>query len=371
MDAVSGSGFPGEPEPAGEAAGAPASAFAFEGDWKEFAPIAFTNLLLSIVTLGIYRFWAVTRERQYLWSRSRFIDEPLEWTGTGMELFIGFLMAILLLGLPYLVVTLISQGAVLRGQEEVAAIIALVSGLVLFYFVGVARFRALRYRLSRSQWYGIRGGSDDPGFGYGFSYIWKSIVGALAAGLMIPWAMCSLWDERWHKMSFGPHRFISNTEAGPLMKRFLLFYLLPILLAVVGAVVGGQSLAGGGSSAAFGAMIILLLVAGVAYLVLPVVWLLYYAKFYRNAVGGLSLDSLTFGFRARSADWLLLFLGDIAIVVGTLGIGSIFLGYRHWKFFVTHMEAYGEIDLDRLTQSATARASQGEGLLDALDVGAF
>ena len=59
------------------------SAFGFDGTWQEFAPIAFTNLLLTIVTLGIYRFWATTRERQYFWSRTRFVDERLEWAGTG------------------------------------------------------------------------------------------------------------------------------------------------------------------------------------------------------------------------------------------------------------------------------------------------
>ncbi|RYY36921.1 MAG: DUF898 family protein, partial [Sphingomonadales bacterium] len=47
--------------------GSGARAFEFHGTWREFAPIAFTNLLLTIVTLGIYSFWARTRERQYLW----------------------------------------------------------------------------------------------------------------------------------------------------------------------------------------------------------------------------------------------------------------------------------------------------------------
>ena len=46
----------------------PHSAFRFHGSWQEFARIAFPNLLLTIVTLGIYRFWATTREREYLWS---------------------------------------------------------------------------------------------------------------------------------------------------------------------------------------------------------------------------------------------------------------------------------------------------------------
>ena len=59
------------------------SAFQFNGNWAAFGKIALTNLLLTVVTLGIYRFWATTRERKYLWSETRFIDDRLEWTGTG------------------------------------------------------------------------------------------------------------------------------------------------------------------------------------------------------------------------------------------------------------------------------------------------
>ena len=59
--------------------------------------------------------------------------------------------------------------------------------LSLFYLTGVAYFRALRYRLSRTYWRGIRGGSEDPGFRYGLSYIWKTLVGSLAlAGMAAP-----------------------------------------------------------------------------------------------------------------------------------------------------------------------------------------
>ena len=58
-------------------------------------------------------------------------------------------------------------------------------------------------------------------------------------------------------------------------------------------------------------------------------------------------------------------------MVLTLGIGFVFLSYRHWKFFVTHMEAGGDILLDELTQSTTATARDGEGLLDAFDIGAI
>ena len=107
------------------------------------------------------------------------------------------------------------------------------------------------------------------------------------------------------------------------------------------------------------------------YLGLGLIALAFYASFFREAVEGLSLTGLDFHFYARTKDWIWLFLGDIALVLCTIGIGSIFLQYRHWKFFVTHMGVTGTIYTDELTQSQTKTSRHGEGLLDALDVGAF
>ncbi|WP_176592726.1 YjgN family protein [Sphingobium sp. EM0848] len=349
--------------------------FAFEGNWRAYAPIAFTNLLLTIVTLGIYRFWATTRTRRYLWANTRFIDDRLEWTGTGKELFLGFLMVVVLIGIPFLFLQFGAQALVLQGHAGLASILTLAAFVTIFYMVGLARFRALRYRLSRTWWHGIRGGSDDQGFGYGISYMWKSAVGSLALGLMIPWSMMSLWNERWNKMSFGPHSFEAAGDHGPVFKRFLLFYLLPfIIIALVGvaAVWGGSGLRGMGSGGPTTGMVLaFMLVPLLAYILFGIITLAFYAKFFREAVEGLSLTGLNFHFHARTKDWFLLFLGDIALVIATLGIGSIFLQYRHWKFFVIHMGVTGEIYTDELTQSRTKVSRHGEGLLDALDVGAF
>lgn len=118
--------------------------FRFEGSWTELAPTVFTNLLLSIVTLGLYRFWATTRVRSYLWSRTYLMDEPLEWTGTGKELFVGFLMVLLLIGLPFVLLQFGLQALVLRGQEAIATVLGIVLPILILYLVGVARFRALR-----------------------------------------------------------------------------------------------------------------------------------------------------------------------------------------------------------------------------------
>lgn len=346
------------------------SAFRFEGTWREFAPIAFTNLLLTIVTLGIYRFWATTRERRFLWSRTGFIGAPLEWTGTGLELLIGFLLVLVLLGLPLFAIQFVAQGMMMRGEIGAAGLLMFVSYVALLYLYGLARYRTLRYRLSRTYWHGIRGGSDDKGWGYALTALWKTAVGAFVLGVFIPWSMTSLWNDRWGRLSFGSHRFEADASWRPIIGRFLLFYLLPVVgcLGGAAAVVGGAAASGPPGPAAFG-MIALGIFA--AYLAIGVIAIVYYAAFLREAIGALRLNAVGFAFTARTLDWIKLLLGHIGLVVVTLGIGLIFIGYRNWAFFIRHLEATGEVELATLTQSTTEAPRQGEGLLDAFDVGAF
>lgn len=352
------------------------SSFAFEGNWKEFARIAFPNLLLTIVTLGIYRFWATTRERRYLWSRTRFVDEHLEWAGTGKELFLGFLMVFVLFGLPYFFLSFIAQALIARGHVAIAMGLTGLALLAIFYLLGVARFRALRYRLSRTRWRGIRGGSDDGGFLFGLSYMWKTTIGVIPLGLLIPWSMTSLWNERWNKMSFGPFPFESHAEAGGIFARFLLFYLAPFVLFIGGVIMAGMGVLagygiGGEDGMAVGGIIGMLGLVLFFYLGLGLIAVAFYAKFYREVVAATRWRELEFRFEASTLDWVKLLIVDALLVVGTVGIGFIFLSYRHWKFFMTHLEASGEILLDELTQSDTKTAKHGEGLLDAFDMGAI
>jgi uncharacterized membrane protein YjgN (DUF898 family) len=352
-----------------------AGGFSFTGDWKEFLPIALTNLLLTIVTLGIYRFWAKARERRYLWSRTHFIDDSFEWTGTGLEMLIGFVIVMAVLLPAVLFVQFGLEALLLRGEALLATVVAIVFYFGIFYLINVAMFRALRYRLSRTYWHGIRGGSDDGGWHYGWSGIWRNLVGWIALGLLIPWAMTSLWNERWNKMSYGPYPFEANAEPVGLMGRWLLVYLAPaigfvLVMDVFGGMmlqgaIGGQQQPSGGWIAAFVGVFV------IVYLVFLLFSLAYYAAYYRHVAAATRLGSLRFEFRARTMDWLMLILGNIGLVIVTLGIGLLFLSYRNWKFVIAHLGAEGEVDLEALTQSATAAPGEAEGLADAFDIGAI
>lgn len=355
-------------------------AFRFTGRWQDYAPIAFTNLLLTIVTLGVYVFWARTRTRRYLWSRTQFIDDRLEWTGTGLELFVGYLLAFVLFVLPLGIINLVLQGVMMRGHQGAAGLMVGLLYLAILYLFGVARFRALRYRLSRTLWHGIRGGSDDQGVAYGWSYFWRTLLSFLTIYLMTPWAMARLWNQRWNAMSFGSLPFRSEARWQPVFKRFLLFYVAPILIVVAAGILGflfAGAFAGmkpGTPPTAGVIATVVLAVVGFYVLffgVLGLIAMAFYAAFFREAIGATSLGKLEFGFEASTMDWVKLYLGNLGLTVVTFGVGYIFVPYRNWAFFIRHLAAYGEVEIDTLTQSRTREPGQGEGLLDAFDVGAF
>ena len=69
----------------------------YQGQRGPLFGLAFVTALLTMLTLGIYRFWGKTRIRRYIWSSVSGDGDSFEYTGTGLEKFLGFLVAIVLL----------------------------------------------------------------------------------------------------------------------------------------------------------------------------------------------------------------------------------------------------------------------------------
>jgi uncharacterized membrane protein YjgN (DUF898 family) len=350
-----------------------ARAIRFEGNWQEYLPIAATNALLIICTLGIYRFWAAARQRRYLWSRTFLIDDNLEWTGTGREMFFGFLIVIAVLAPFFLFFQFLLPALIARGKTEAAGGILFLFYVALIYLGGFARFRALRYRLSRSWWHGIRGGSDNPGWRYGGEYLGRYALSVLTIFIVYPWTATRLWNSRWNAMSFGPLEFRADLNAEGLKWRWAMLYLAPIASLVLGGIVGAMSLtalkSSSGPPPALGAIFVGAIL--VFYLAIPLLTLNWYAKYFRHAANATKLGDLEFGFDATTLQWLGLFLGNLALAILTLGLGITYWGYRNWAFMVRHMHVYGTIDIGDLTQSRTHAPREAEGFADAFDVGAI
>ena len=111
--------------------------------------LAMWSSLLTVLTLGIYRFWMKTRLRRYYWSAIRPGGQPLEYVGEPLEKLLGFLIAVVFLAFYIGIVNLILMflSFSLLNNNFAAYAVSLVGIVpILFY----ARFRARRYILART-----------------------------------------------------------------------------------------------------------------------------------------------------------------------------------------------------------------------------
>ncbi len=72
-------------------------ALSFEGKGFEYFKIWIVNILLTIVTLGLYYPWAKVRNRRYFYANSTLEGKSFDYHATGKQLFIGYLISMALL----------------------------------------------------------------------------------------------------------------------------------------------------------------------------------------------------------------------------------------------------------------------------------
>ena len=176
----------------------------FLGQRRSYWRLLVRGAALVMVTLGIYRFWLATDVRRFLWSNTEIAGEALEYTGTALELLLGFLIAIALLIPIYAAFFLAALDLGLLGQLS-----GTIAFAALFVLGQYAIYRARRYRLTRTVYRGLRFHQKGSAWAYAFRATLWWIATALTVGLAYPFQLASL--ER-YKMR--------NTFYGDLAGRF-------------------------------------------------------------------------------------------------------------------------------------------------------
>jgi len=115
--------------------------------------------------------------------------------------------------------------------------------VVLWFLTGYAAYRARDFRLSRTLWRGVRFDQAGSAYNYAFRRFGWSILMIITLGIVYPWMTTSLWRYRWNNTWYGDRQFSFTGKARVLLGPYFLAY-------VVVAVIGGTGL---GWSAAMGA----------------------------------------------------------------------------------------------------------------------
>jgi len=389
----------------------PEQQFEYVGRLGPLYWIFIKNVLLSIVTLGVYRFWGRTNIRRYIWSNTRFMGDAFEYTGKGSELFAGFLIVF---GIFFVTSTAIQILVVSFGPEHpVAAALNIVFPIFIGYFVFVAQYAAQRYRLTRTVWRGLRGGMTGSAWKYGFYAFGVTLLTGLTLTLARPWARVRLIERRLSNSYFGDAKVSVAYSSRPLYPSYIAgLVAFAIGTAIVGYVtylalietqvferfmdllkMGGAGL--GDDTGGFGdltgtsdktskqgseeeAAKLIFTVLGfyvAVFLVLMFLASICFAWFHaataRATAENATFQDLRFSSSATGLQIAWLVVSNVVLMLATLYLAYPIVIHRTIRFITRHCHVLGTLDVERLRQNTLPKSRTGEGLLEVFDPGMF
>lgn len=176
--------------------------FAFRGEGGALFVLLLKNVLLTILTLGVYTPWARTERRKFLWSNLEVGGARLAYTGTGAELLRGYLTVAAL----YAVATLIGySGRLISRSAELLSQLAVVASVS--FLIPFAIYWSRRYLLSRTHLRGIRLGLGGSAGAYAREAILGGLLTVLTLGCYFPIIANRLHGMMVNNTYWGTERF--------------------------------------------------------------------------------------------------------------------------------------------------------------------
>jgi hypothetical protein len=381
----------------------------FAGQRGPLFRLAFRTGVLTVLTLGIYRFWMKTRLRRYYWSSVRPGGHPLEYVGDPTEKLLGFLIAVVALAFYIGIVNLILMYlSFALFQGDVTAYALSFAGIIPIWFY--AMYRARAYVLARTRWRGIRFGVEPGAWGYAARALLHWTITIVSLGLLWPRMTFMLEKYKIDRTFLGNQRLNQGGRWQMLYRPFL-----PAALCGAGIVLGGFAL----GSDSFDTGLLLLLPAVFAFLPAILHYNVQSRRLLANTrtAGPLGLiaaprTSTVLGIYAGGYALILLALGALlfaaTIVLGLIfgvaaatlpnladlpeipvwipaafGIatyfaffllwgvlGHVFVTLPLWRHYAETLTVTGTENLSALRQRPRDELEQAEGFAEALDLGA-
>jgi uncharacterized membrane protein YjgN (DUF898 family) len=204
--------------------------FNFTGRTADYFGIWIVNLLLSIVTLGIYSAWAKVRRMRFLYGNTFIGGHALDYHARPIAILKGRLIVVAVI----VVINLITQFYPLYGAG---------ASVLLAFLVPFAIMLSLRFNARVTSWRNVRFDFDlVPRRDYfrGFLiFALMPVVAVLSLGLLLPVATRLSWNFVLRRLRFGRTPFTASIRLGPLYGALLGAVLLLIGVTILIGAIGG------------------------------------------------------------------------------------------------------------------------------------
>ncbi len=305
----------------------------YVGKGAEFAIIYFKNIILTILTLGLYYPWAKVEILKYHYQSTALDNSRFSFNGTGKEVFRGFIKVYIIL---------ISLYGFLFYSMQTQNEVLMFSAIGIFYLflllvVPFAIHGAVRYRSSRSSWRGIH----FKYLGDRVEFFWLYIKGVLLTlvtiGIYGAWFQVDIRKYIFSHLRFGNLSFDFRGDGG----RLFWINLKMILLM---------------------------------YPTLGIYSFWYYKnlwKFYaENTTITQDGKTINFKLKVEAGDVFELVVVNFFLILFTLGIATPWVAVRTLKFFFRFLKIEGEFNTDTIQQTEydDYDDAAGDDALDFFDI---
>lgn len=182
------------------------------------------NVLLSILTLGIYSAWAKVRTLQYFYGHTQIDGHAFRYLATPMQILKGRLMAV---GL-FLVISLLTN---------LFPLIAIITAIAFLFIMPWLLIMGVRFNLRMTSYRNVRFGFQG---GYGdamINFMLLPFLSIFTLYLALPWVLKRLDQYVFGNITYGGKSFVVNTSTSSYYRAALMALLVCVGLVGLGIVI--------------------------------------------------------------------------------------------------------------------------------------
>lgn len=332
--------------------------FTFQGRGGEYFKIWIVNILLSIITLGIYSAWAKVRNNQYFYGNTFLNNASFEYTALPMQILKGRIVAVF----------------ALFGVNTLSQIMPTV-GSILFLFIFLAMpwvvMKALAFNARNSRYKNIHF-NFAQNFGESFKvFVLLPILYIITLGLAFPYFQYRLKHYIVSNHYFGKSAFKFNLDKAEefyyvYIKAFLFMIILIVISMLIFSQIDLATIVGSDLVASL---------LGTLLIIFVYMWLYAFIQshVYNLTYQHAEIDKHKFYANMPSKGLAILYLTNTLGILLTLGLFIPWAKVRAAQFRARYTEFHASEDLDQFIANKIEKQNAlgeelGEQFGDALDI---
>ena len=315
----------------------------FHGSTAEYFGIWIVNVLLTIVTLGIYSAWAKVRNLRYFYGNTELNHHRFNYLAEPLQILKGRIIAVIIFA-SYMFISSIYPAA---------------GAALAFAFIFVAPFlicSSLRFNSRMTSYQNVRFDFKGQYFDALVTFVLLPVLSVFTLYLALPWVLKKMDEFIVSNLRYGNKAFKPALDTG-----YYYITALFILIATV-AVIAIISLFGGIAVVTSGEQIspVVFAVIGAMYVALfTIIQAMYRARIRNHIFKNTELEDIAaFDSHIKIFSLVFLQLTNLLALICTLGLALPWVKVRTMQYFVQRTDVYAfenyEHAIDEIQQSPNA-----------------